>query len=73
MILEADLPVDEVVRRWQGFYQRYDFVVSPHPYIHPPYRSEYPDRELVVLPNPRVLTPAEYEVLTCCLSTAAIA
>lgn len=72
VVLGTDPPVDEAVRRRQGFYQRCDFAVSPYPYIYPPYRPEYLGHELVVLSSPQALTPAGYGASVCYLSTVVI-
>jgi ribosomal protein S18 acetylase RimI-like enzyme len=38
VVLETEPPSDKISRRRIGFYERAGFVLSPHPYLQPPYR-----------------------------------
>jgi len=40
IILEVEIPVDEMSRRRIGFYERLGFVLDNHVYHQPPYREE---------------------------------
>lgn len=39
VVVEVDLPNDEISRRRVGFYERLGFVMSSYPYKQPPYRK----------------------------------
>lgn len=38
VVLEVEMPSDELSRRRIGFYERLGFVLDTHPYFQPPYR-----------------------------------
>ncbi|MGM9796314.1 MAG: GNAT family N-acetyltransferase [Parabacteroides sp.] len=46
VILEVELPEDELARRRVGFYERQGFRLDTHRYIQPPYRPEGSSLEL---------------------------
>lgn len=58
VILEIEVPVDEMTRRRQGFYERSGFHVSGFQHSHPPYRLGDAPHELIALSYPAPLTPA---------------
>lgn len=57
VILEIEVPVDEMTRRRQGFYERSGFAVSGYQHSHPPYRSGDAPHELIALSYPVPLAP----------------
>lgn len=57
VLLEIEVPVDEMTRRRQGFYERSGFQVSGYQHSHPPYRSGDDPHELIALSHPGPLTP----------------
>ena len=61
LILEIDLPQDEISMRRKGFYQRCGFTANPFPHVHPPYHKDTKEHELVVMSSPRQLTQSEYD------------
>lgn len=54
VILEIDLPVDDISIRRQHFYERLGFLVSGYQHEHPPYRIQDKPHQLLALsyPNP---------------------
>ncbi|MDR1600814.1 MAG: GNAT family N-acetyltransferase [Tannerella sp.] len=59
VVLEAEPPGDEWSRRRIRFYERLGFVVYPHPYLQPPYRTGDPWIPLCLMkygkPHPELL------------------
>ena len=60
IILEIDLPVDEISVRRKGFYERCGFAENPYPHVHPPYHKGNHGHALVVMSCPEKITPEEY-------------
>ncbi|MCD7937033.1 MAG: GNAT family N-acetyltransferase [Tannerellaceae bacterium] len=46
IVLEVELPADDLSRRRIAFYERMGFVLDDHIYIQPPYQGELPSLEL---------------------------
>ncbi len=61
LILEIDLPMDEISIRRKGFYERCGFVANPYSHIHPAYHRGNAGHKLVVMSSPEMLGSDEYE------------
>ncbi len=62
MVLEAELPTDDMSVRRIGFYERNGFVTCPHPYIQPAYTPEGGEIRLQLMSRGMTLAPAaEFE------------
>lgn len=61
VVLEIDLPVDDISIRRLHFYQRLGFVDNPYVYRHPSYRPPFTTHQLVLMSYPDPLTDAEAE------------
>lgn len=49
IVLEAELPTNEIAERRIQFYQRNGFIVNPQPYIQPAYRPQGETLEMSIL------------------------
>lgn len=61
VILEIDLPVNEITLRRKGFYERNGFVANDFEHIHPSYHAMFPGNPLVVMSCPEALSEAEHK------------
>ncbi len=52
MLLEVELPEDELTRRRVGFYERLGFVLNKHAYVQPPYRVGGNPVDLLIMTYP---------------------
>ncbi len=60
LILEAELPTDELTSRRIGFYERCGFAVNPHRHLQPPYHGEHALAQMKILTYPRTVSVDEY-------------
>lgn len=62
VVLDIDPIVDEITERRRNFYLRLGFIQNPYYHLHPSYRGRDGEKyELLLMTNPRELTPSEYE------------
>ena len=61
VVLEIDLPRDEVSIRRQHFYERCGFFSNPYRHVHPPYRAGCQGHPLVVMTSPAPASWEEYD------------
>lgn len=64
VILEVEHPNNSLNERRISFYERLGFVLSNHPYSHPPYTNSKNDEflNLLIMCYPKVATPFEIEL-----------
>lgn len=55
LVLEAELPNDDIQKRRIAFYERCGFVRNQRPYVQPPYRQGQNDVPMVLLSCPHAL------------------
>ncbi len=60
LLLEAEMPEDELTARRVGFYTRAGFLINSHRHFQPPYHGEETLLEMRVLTYPREFTAEEY-------------
>lgn len=61
VIIEIDpLSNEQSVRRLQ-FYERNGFALTPHRFVHLPYRKDAPPIELLILSYPKMITKTQYK------------
>lgn len=60
IVLEIDMPIDEVSKNRLRFYEKLDFKLNKYKHIHPPYRRGYKGHELKVLSYNSNLLDEEY-------------
>ncbi len=63
LILEVELPVDDITRRRIAFYKRNGMVENPYPHVQPHYRPTDPDLPLIILTYQKQITPEQYAAL----------
>ncbi|KOY16526.1 GNAT family acetyltransferase [Paenibacillus xylanivorans] len=64
VILEVELPEDEMKRRRIGFYERLGFCLGDHSYIQPPLRAvRQQTLSLQIMSYPAKLTTTEFEMV----------
>ena len=62
VILEVELPAEEMARRRIGFYERLGFCTNPHPYAHPSYHDRNAAFvELMIMTYPAPITLAQLD------------
>lgn len=61
VVLEVELPEDDMSRRRIGFYERIGFVLEPRSYGHPPYREGVEGIELYVMAYGDIDIKKEFE------------
>ncbi len=61
LVLEAELPEDELTRRRVGFYTRAGFITNPHRHLQPPYHADKVILEMRLMTYPRAVSVAEYD------------
>lgn len=62
IILEVELPNDELSKRRIGFYQRNSFSIQPYPYVQPPYRKGEQGIKMHIMANTQMpINKAKYE------------
>lgn len=54
VVLEAELPKNEIARRRLNFYQRHGLIIAPYPYIQPAYAEGLPSVPLHILSTPKL-------------------
>lgn len=69
VVLEVELPEDEMSRRRIGFYERVGFVLEPRSYGHPPYREGVEGLKLYVMAYGDINIKKEFERVKECLYT----
>lgn len=67
VVLEVELPEDEMSRRRIGFYERIGFVLEPRSYGHPPYREGVDGLQLYVMAYGDIDIKKEFERVKECL------
>ncbi|MBT2770862.1 GNAT family N-acetyltransferase [Halomonas sp. ISL-60] len=63
VILEVELPDDELKRRRIGFYERLGFRLGDHSYVQPPLRVRQQTLSLQIMSYPVALTSTEFEMV----------
>lgn len=64
VILEVELPEDELKRRRIGFYARLGFCLGDHSYVQPPLRAvRQQTLPLQIMSYPTKLTPTQFEMV----------
>ena len=65
IVLEVEVPNDDLTRRRVGFYQRHGFIYHEYPYLQPPMREgqDFVPLRLMTKPNP--IDQATYERCRC--------
>lgn len=61
VVLEVELPEDELTRRRIGFYERHGFVWNDYPYMQPPMRKGQKPFPLRLMTRPGALDVETYE------------
>lgn len=61
VVLEVELPEDELTRRRIGFYERHGFVWNDYPYMQPPMRKGQKPFPLRLMTRPVALNGVTYE------------
>lgn len=61
IILEIDLPIDEISIKRLNFYERLGFIMQEFDHIHPPYRKIYKGHKLKIMSFKRELLKKEYD------------
>lgn len=61
ILLEIEVPVDQITNRRYGFYKRNGFVMNPYYHIQAKYHKGDSDLELKILSFPQVLKEHEYK------------
>ncbi len=61
IILEIDVPVDEISLKRKHFYEKAGFVENHFAHFHPPYKSNYSAHRLLVMSCPFVLNESQYK------------
>lgn len=61
LILEIDVPKDDISKRRQGFYERCGFAANPFPHIHPPYHEANEGHHLVVMTYPAQISQDTFD------------
>lgn len=59
--LEVEPPENETARRRIGFYERNGFVLNRYDYIQPSMAQGQPSIPLLIMTNPKAVTPDEFE------------
>ncbi len=60
LLLEAEMPHEEIAARRIGFYKRAGFIENEHRHLQPPYHGERELLEMRVMTYPVAVSPAEY-------------
>lgn len=60
IIIEIEIPIDEITKRREGFYNRLDFILNEHYHIQPPYNRDEQDLELKIMTWPKAISKVEY-------------
>lgn len=68
VVLEAELPENEIARRRLNFYQRHGLIIAPYPYIQPAYAPDLSPIPLFILTTKEV-SPDEFEAIKNTLYT----
>lgn len=63
LILEVELPVDDITRRRIAFYKRNGMVENPYPHVQPHYRPTDPDLPLIILTYQKQISAQQYAAL----------
>lgn len=61
VVLEVEVPEDELTRRRIGFYKRHGFVYNEYPYLQPPMREGQGMLPLMLMTNPAAIDEKTYE------------
>ena len=61
ILLEIEVPVDEITNRRYGFYKRNGFILNPYYHVQAKYHKGDSDLELKVLSYPQVLKEQDYK------------
>ena len=61
VVLEVELPNEEMSKRRIGFYERLGFHLNSYPYVQPPLRAGQPDFPLMVMSYPNLLTEEQFQ------------
>ena len=64
LLLEAELPTDEVSRRRIHFYEKLELQIAPFFYQQPPYRRGETTPAMHILSNPRITNADEFVSIT---------
>ena len=61
VILEIEMPVDELTKRRLKFYELAGFIRNPHQHYMPPYHESNPPLEMEILTFPRTISEELYQ------------
>ena len=61
IILEIDLPIDEISIYRKAFYERVKYKTNNYEHIHPPYHEKFNGHNLIVMSYPEKLSKMEYD------------
>lgn len=61
VVLEVELPEDEMARRRIGFYERHGFTYNAYPYLQPPMREGQGMQPLRMMTHPSAIDEKTYE------------
>lgn len=61
VVLEVELPDDEMQQRRIGFYERIGFHVNSYSYVQPPLRMGQPDFPLLLMSYPSLLSEEQFQ------------
>ncbi|HGL6449599.1 TPA: N-acetyltransferase, partial [Clostridioides difficile] len=61
IILEIDLPIDEISIYRKAFYERVKYKTNNYEHIHPPYHKKFNGHNLIVMSYPEKLSKMEYD------------
>lgn len=61
LVLEVEVPYDDMSHRRVVFYQRNQFLYSDYGYIQPALRENVPDVQLQLMSYPKIMTAEEFE------------
>lgn len=61
MVLEVELPTDELTKRRIGFYQRHGLIFNEYPYLQPPMRKGQKPLPLRLMTSPAAIDEKEFQ------------
>ncbi len=64
LILEIDLPKDEISKRRKGFYERCGFTENRFTHIHPPYHKANEGHSLVIMTCPQQISQDTFDIFS---------
>lgn len=67
VVLEVEIPADELSKRRIGFYERLGYVLDDHVYFQPPYRPEEPMLEMRLMTYGKMDLKQSFEEVKNCI------